>query len=75
MSSNVGMEDVPESDPLQRPVSGSLLPDDGMWCGMLRASSPENLLHDLLSRAFTPMHCYRMDEAPRDQHAPRMEHP
>ena len=31
---------------------------DGMWCGMLHAPSPENLLHDLLTRTFTAMHCY-----------------
>ncbi len=52
-----------------------LSPDDGMWCGMLRAPSPENLLHDLLYRTFTAMHCYRMDEAPRDQRSPWMVSP
>jgi hypothetical protein len=51
------MEDVQESDPLESPVSGSLLPDDGMWCGILHAPSPENLLLDLLTRTFTAMHC------------------
>ncbi len=51
------MEEVPEPDPLERPVS-VLAPAMEFGAAFLHAPSPENLLHELLSRTFTSMHCY-----------------